>query len=183
MNKLTGTIYGLICPIEHRIVYVGQTCHPLLKRLIGHKASKPSPSPLSKWIDDLFDKGLIDNLFITPLQENVPLDKLPDAEAFWISKLKDKGTLYNKMGKTNRTMQIVGGRYCGVDLKKKINTETLRDYKSLVISIGVKATAELAGISEQQVKNAIRERKCTNYVLCAMEKAFNQYTETQKQTA
>jgi hypothetical protein len=72
----TGYIYGLYCPIEKRIVYIGQTTKKLKERLIGHISESRTRlyygrflSKKNEWICKLIELGIENEIKIISLLE------------------------------------------------------------------------------------------------------------------
>lgn len=85
----TGFIYGLICPIENEIKYIGQSFNSVKKRLKRHiKDSLRKKGRLTKkeaWIKSLDNKGLVDQIVFVILEE-CEIQKLNEQEIIWIAK-------------------------------------------------------------------------------------------------
>ena len=96
----TGTIYGLICPIENKVLYVGQTFKSLEKRLCEHKAPKQCwrKSRLNLWLTQLHEQGQIKNLNIVPLESNVCESIIDEREMFAINLFLKSRPLMNTKG-------------------------------------------------------------------------------------
>jgi len=91
-----GHIYGLVCPIENEIVYIGQTTIELNKRLTQHIIetktkikNKRQLSKKCKWIKNLISLKLESLIKIISIElcesKNIYLE-LNKKEIFWISK-------------------------------------------------------------------------------------------------
>lgn len=94
-----GKIYGLICPIDNKIKYVGQTIRDLNKRKNGHLAEATRGAKLNRsfnrknnWILDLRQKGLECSIV---LLEECEIKNLDKREIFWIKELRKTENLLN----------------------------------------------------------------------------------------
>jgi len=77
----TGTIYGLVCPIENRVVYIGKTTKSNLNaRLNEHKRS--SVKSIMEWIGSLGNES--SNIKIVVIENNIPIQLLNGRENYWI---------------------------------------------------------------------------------------------------
>ena len=95
---INGTVYGLICPIMERIVYVGQTVSPLSKRLCNHKNSKVrkyTNIPIRLWVRALHYVHKINDVRIFLLEEDIPISDLNAREADWIRRYSETKTMLN----------------------------------------------------------------------------------------
>lgn len=110
LNKNTkmkeGFIYGLVCPIDKKIRYIGQTRQKLIRRLCKHiwhvqKKIKTQNSKFNhkeNWIKKIINENLIDNLEIIEI-EKCQQELLNEREIFWIRKYKNDG--FNLTNQTN----------------------------------------------------------------------------------
>ena len=71
MKEVKHTIYGILCPIEKRIIYVGQTVLPLEARLHSHIIS-PTGKKMKQWIDYIAKENKLPEISIVALESNVP---------------------------------------------------------------------------------------------------------------
>lgn len=84
------TVYKLVCPIIHKVVYIGVTSKPLKERLTTHNGNSLQ---MKAWLKKLKDKKL--KPIILPIEE-MPVrtgcnyDKF-EREAYWISVCKHLG--------------------------------------------------------------------------------------------
>lgn len=78
-NKFTRKvyIYGLVCPIENKIKYVGKTCFNIESRLTQHCRNTKKNNPKNEWIRSLKAKGLSPS--VIKLKE-VQIDELWEIE-------------------------------------------------------------------------------------------------------
>jgi len=90
----TGIIYGLVCPKEKIIKYVGQTVRSISSRKNGHVADLNVKvkrgcvlNKKEEWLLTLKTEGLINFLEVIQLEE-CSLDLLNEREKFWISLFK-----------------------------------------------------------------------------------------------
>lgn len=91
----TGTIYGLICPIAQKIVYVGQTTLSIKIKLALSK-SHAGASTYGEWITKLTTEGLLDELQIVILESNVSIEIITVREKWWINFCNNQHPLINK---------------------------------------------------------------------------------------
>lgn len=91
-----GFVYSLCDPSNPNVPrYVGQTIGSMARRLAGHKChAKTKPDwPVSKWMSELFSKGLHP---IARVLETVPIIELDAREEAWIVFFKPLGVLTNR---------------------------------------------------------------------------------------
>lgn len=85
----TGFIYGLICPIDNKIKYIGQSFYSIKRRLKRHIAQTLSKKgKLTKkeaWIKSLIDKNMAEQISFVILEE-CEKAKLNENEVQWIKK-------------------------------------------------------------------------------------------------
>jgi len=96
MNNQKGLVYGLKCPIENRIKYVGITTLNMNKRINGHlsecrvKIKRGGPfTKKERWIKMLLEKGIERKIEILILEECETIEILKEQEKLWISKYKN----------------------------------------------------------------------------------------------
>lgn len=77
-------IYGLVCPIDGRVRYVGRS-NNIGKRFTSHKRSKSS-LPVARWIRKLKKQGVCPEIFVIEYSDNPQ-----DIEEKWISEYKRRG--------------------------------------------------------------------------------------------
>lgn len=93
-TEATGTIYVLVDPRTNEVRYIGQTTKPIEVRLAGHLAA---PAPLVRaWIEELSFEGYTPQ--IVPIRENVPADRLDEAEKEEIRAHAERGDILNVAG-------------------------------------------------------------------------------------
>ncbi len=61
---MTEYIYALICPIENNVKYVGKTKNPKTRYNQHVKKLDKSFTPKRKWLEMLFEKGLLPKIKI-----------------------------------------------------------------------------------------------------------------------
>lgn len=83
-------VYGLVCPIEERVKYVGMSNEPE-KRLLAHK-SNPQGNNV-KWIDELKKQSKSPSLYIIEEVDNI--DKALERERHWIKFYAEKWPINN----------------------------------------------------------------------------------------
>lgn len=94
-------IYGLVCPIEGKIFYVGCTKN-ISSRLSGHKSNKQDTN-VGRYVAELTKRGLNKKItaeileIVTPESDGYP----SDIETFWI----------HEIGKTNELTNGVKGHW------------------------------------------------------------------------
>lgn len=108
-------IYGLICPLNNTIRYIGQTKRPLNKRLQSHfdeyrrnKKLKKFSTHKFNWMAKLDREGLLKNIKIALLEETT-LNKVDRKEQYWIKQ-------YN-----NLVNSSPGGNVHSIETIKKIS--------------------------------------------------------------
>ena len=94
----TGIVYGLVCPIKNRVVYVGQTTKKLEYRLSAHKSPyNVTNSIYGKWIESLRKRNKINKLTAVILEYNVPKSDLSRLEKYHIIQCYISGKCVNSM--------------------------------------------------------------------------------------
>lgn len=124
----TGTVYGLRCPVENRIIYVGQTVRPLQERLRRHRNSikkQSRKSALVMWLRSMSVKGLIDRVVIEPLKEHVEENMLIAHEAFFIHKIGETSRLLNVQ---DNFFSPYNSEYTDIDFLKEMNRVSTSAY-------------------------------------------------------
>lgn len=181
----TGTIYGLICPIENRIVYIGQTAISLKNRLAVHKSLGKKPKRKSKreiWLNNLHTQGILKNLSIISIEENIPLSKLTEAENKWIELYKLMGELYNS-DKVNSMARPLGDTGHTRAYRSFIGPQQVDRIKKYADKVGIKEYAKRVGVGSQNIEIAINEFKATEHVLKALNSVFEKQVYNQKAAA
>lgn len=121
MSSCTGFIYGLKCPKDNKIRYVGQTTRKLSQRLSQHiRRVITKDGKLTKkeaWIKNLINESLEKFIEIIEIEECIK-EELNNREKFWISELGGMGDL------TNLTWGGTGVIKNKVVSKEKLSEET-----------------------------------------------------------
>ena len=89
-----GMVYGLFCPIEQRIVYVGQTTLSARKKLKLCKIHRDAS--YTEWFDKLRLAGCIDKVELRVLEADISIDVIAQREEYWIEVYSGHNQLLNK---------------------------------------------------------------------------------------
>jgi len=88
-----GKIYALICPIDKKIRYIGQTTQALKKRLNKHLYHiNEKNNHKNNWLKKLKKESLLQDIEIELLEE-CSIDMLDQREVFWIEHFKNLGLI------------------------------------------------------------------------------------------
>lgn len=132
-------IYGLKCPIENEILYVGKSKNPE-KRLLSHLGEKYK-SKKNSWLKNLKQKGLIPELVIL---DTASEDKINDLEKKWIEKYKAHPK--------NKNMAEGGtGGFTGKKITRYVYTSCGKKFES------VKSAGEFFNRSSSQIIATIKQ--------------------------
>lgn len=93
-----GSIYGILCPISRRIVYVGQTISSIEHRLSEHKSASKKEfkrSSIQEWFSLLSDRH--DKITAIELEPVYDLSEMNIKELIWIYKCDEEFSLLNRI--------------------------------------------------------------------------------------
>ncbi len=95
MSYPYGTIYGLVCPVSKKVIYIGQTFSPLAKRLKEHTILKSGKSKYEKWMNAQIHAGRRKKINIVTIRANVYANDINDIEMYYIQYFSKSRELIN----------------------------------------------------------------------------------------
>ena len=151
---MNGFIYGLKCPIDNEIRYVGQTKEKLCTRLHRHINTTKEKIRKNKrlthkeqWIKKLINMNLDSNIKTEKIEE-CDINLLNEQEIFWISEFKKTNNLTNI---TEGGNQPRGYHFFHTEESKKNISDGIK--KSEIFLISMKSKERIEKIKNTKKKN------------------------------
>mgnify|MGYP003479826636 CR=1 FL=1 len=119
-------VYGIICPIDFKIKYVGVT-ENVKARLSGH-ISAPNKL-MADWMNNLKTKKIMPSIVILDIADRY---EAFEKEIYWINKIEsDVGGLFNDRDNNVRAQKLGFKNYCELNKNRLILTRIKNGFSKL----------------------------------------------------